>query len=159
MSKPLVGLIMGSQSDWPTLKTAAEILDQLGVPFESKIGSAHATPERMATYANGAAGLAPKVIVALRVWAPGPRGGSIGILGGGQLGRMLALAAARLGLKTHIYSDEADAPAFQVSTLSTHAAYNDNAALENFARACHAVTFEFENVPAATLDFVSRLAP
>src|SRR5260221_14598840 len=64
MSKPLVGLIMGSQSDWPTLKTAAEILDQLGVPFESKIVSAHRTPDRMATYAKGAAGRGLKVIVA-----------------------------------------------------------------------------------------------
>jgi len=64
MSKPLVGLIMGSQSDWPTLKTAADVLAQLDVPFESKIVSAHRTPDRMATYAKGAAGRGLKVIIA-----------------------------------------------------------------------------------------------
>jgi 5-(carboxyamino)imidazole ribonucleotide synthase len=95
----------------------------------------------------------------LRLSAPVAPGGTIGILGGGQLGRMLALAAARLGLKAHIYSDERDAPAFQVSALATHAPYNDEAALGKFARTCQAITFEFENVPAATLEFVSRLAP
>ena len=52
-------------------------------------------------------------------------GGTIGILGGGQLGRMLALAAARLGLKTHIYSDDPDAPAFQVCAARTHGSYDD----------------------------------
>ncbi|HTP77797.1 MAG TPA: 5-(carboxyamino)imidazole ribonucleotide mutase [Rhizomicrobium sp.] len=62
--KPLVGLIMGSQSDWPTLKAAAEILKALGVPHESRIVSAHRTPDRMATYAKGAAGRGLKVIIA-----------------------------------------------------------------------------------------------
>ena len=61
MSKPLVGLIMGSQSDWPTLKIAAEVLAQLDVPFESKIVSAHRTPDRMATYAKDAVGRGLKV--------------------------------------------------------------------------------------------------
>jgi 5-(carboxyamino)imidazole ribonucleotide mutase len=64
MSKPLVGLIMGSQSDWPTLKAATEILDPLGIAFETKIVSAHRTPDRMATYAKGAAGRGIKVIIA-----------------------------------------------------------------------------------------------
>src|SRR2546427_12779113 len=64
MSKPLVGLIMGSQSDWPTLKIAAEVLAQLDVPFESKIVSAHRTPDRMATYAKDAVGRGLKVIIA-----------------------------------------------------------------------------------------------
>jgi len=64
MPKSLVGLIMGSQSDWPTLKAAAEILDQLGIAFESKIVSAHRTPDRMTTYAKGAAGRGLKVIIA-----------------------------------------------------------------------------------------------
>jgi len=64
MSKSLVGLIMGSQSDWPTLKAAAEVLDQLGIAFESKIVSAHRTPDRMTTYAKGAAGRGLKVIIA-----------------------------------------------------------------------------------------------
>ena len=62
--KPRVGLIMGSQSDWPTLKAASEILSALGVPHESKIVSAHRTPERMSTYAKSAAGRGLKVIIA-----------------------------------------------------------------------------------------------
>jgi len=96
---------------------------------------------------------------ALKLEAPVAPGGTIGILGGGQLGRMLSLAAARLGLKTHIYSDERDAPAFQVCSLSTHASYGNKAALETFARSCNAVTFEFENIPNQTLEFVGNLAP
>ena len=66
---------------------------------------------------------------------PVPPGGTIGILGGGQLGRMLAMAAARVGLKAHIYSDVADAPAFQVCDAHTVAAYEDEAALAKFAKA------------------------
>lgn len=88
-----------------------------------------------------------------------PPGGTIGILGGGQLGRMLALAAARLGLKTHIYSPEADAPAFQVCAAHTHAAFDDEAALASFAQACDAVTFEFENVPAETIARLGTVYP
>ena len=90
---------------------------------------------------------------------PVPPGNTIGILGGGQLGRMLALAAARLGLKTHIYSDEADAPAFQVATTHTHAAYDDGASLCDFAAVCDAITFEFENVPSATIALLGREKP
>jgi 5-(carboxyamino)imidazole ribonucleotide synthase len=80
----------------------------------------------------------------------------IGILGGGQLGRMLSLAAARLGLKTHIYSDEQDAPAFDVAAAHTHAAYGDQAALAAFARSVDVITFEFENIPSDTLAFLAR---
>ncbi|HXL98423.1 MAG TPA: 5-(carboxyamino)imidazole ribonucleotide synthase [Rhizomicrobium sp.] len=94
-----------------------------------------------------------------RLTAPVAPGGTIGILGGGQLGRMLALAAARLGLKTHIYCDEADAPAFQVSQAHTHAAYDDKAALAKFAAACDAITFEFENIPEATVSHLAALKP
>jgi 5-(carboxyamino)imidazole ribonucleotide synthase len=83
-----------------------------------------------------------------------PPGGTIGILGGGQLGRMLALAAARLGLKTHIYSPEEDAPAFQVSAAHTIGAFDDTRRLAEFGRACDVVTFEFENVPAETIAFL-----
>jgi 5-(carboxyamino)imidazole ribonucleotide synthase len=82
-------------------------------------------------------------------------GATVGILGGGQLGRMLALAAARLGLKSHIYSDEAQACAFQVANARTHARYDDERALEAFAAAADIVTFEFENVPGATLHFLT----
>ena len=86
-------------------------------------------------------------------------GGVIGVLGGGQLGRMLALAAARLGLRAHIYSDEVDAPAFQVTALKTLARYDDEAALAKFADGCDAITFEFENIPAATIQFLSARKP
>ncbi|HEY8698732.1 MAG TPA: 5-(carboxyamino)imidazole ribonucleotide mutase [Rhizomicrobium sp.] len=61
---PRVGIIMGSQSDWPTLKAAAEILDQLGIAYESKIVSAHRTPDRLYSYAKAAAGRGLKVIIA-----------------------------------------------------------------------------------------------
>src|SRR5262249_41116760 len=63
-SMPDVGLIMGSQSDWPTLKAAAEILDALGIAHETKIVSAHRTPDRMASYAKSAHGRGLKVIIA-----------------------------------------------------------------------------------------------
>jgi 5-(carboxyamino)imidazole ribonucleotide synthase len=94
---------------------------------------------------------------AKRLSAPVPPGGTIGILGGGQLGRMLALAAARLGLKTHIYSPpNEDAPAFQVSDAQTLAAFDDKAALTKFAQACDVVTFEWENVPVATVEHIAQ---
>ncbi len=79
---------------------------------------------------------------------PVPPGGMIGIVGGGQLGRMLAMAAARLGLRTCIFNDAPDAPAFQVTPHHVVAPYEDIAALAAFAARCDAVTFEFENLPA-----------
>ncbi len=88
-------------------------------------------------------------------------GSTVGILGAGQLGRMLALAAARLGLKTHIYSDETG-PAIDVSPYATIAAFTDQDALENFARSVDIVTYEFENVPvtaAATVDQTCTVHP
>jgi 5-(carboxyamino)imidazole ribonucleotide synthase len=96
---------------------------------------------------------------AKRLSAPVAPGSTIGILGGGQLGRMLALAAARLGLKTHIYCDEDDAPAFDVCHARTFARYDDERSLAHFAVACDAVTFEFENVPARTAAFVAERTP
>jgi 5-(carboxyamino)imidazole ribonucleotide synthase len=92
-----------------------------------------------------------------RLTAPVPPGGTIGILGGGQLGRMLAMAAARLGLKAHIFSNEADSPAFQVCDAYTVAAYDDKAALAKFADVCDAITIEFENIPEATVALLSEL--
>jgi 5-(carboxyamino)imidazole ribonucleotide synthase len=92
-------------------------------------------------------------------FAPVSPGGTIGILGGGQLGRMLAMAAARLGLKVHIYSDERDAPAFQVCDAHTVARFDDETALAKFAAVCDAVTFEFENVPAAAAAVLSKAKP
>jgi len=86
-------------------------------------------------------------------------GGVIGILGGGQLGRMTALAAANLAYRCHIYCPDADSPAMQVSPLATVAAYHDEAALERFAAAVDVVTFEFENVPAATAVLLATRKP
>ena len=78
---------------------------------------------------------------------PVPPGGVIGIIGGGQLGRMLAMAAARLGLKAAIYNDENHAPAFQVTPLQIAAPYDDRNMLTGFAEICDVITFEFENLP------------
>ncbi|WP_319775079.1 5-(carboxyamino)imidazole ribonucleotide synthase [Breoghania sp.] len=83
-------------------------------------------------------------------------GSTIGILGGGQLGRMLALAAAPLGLKCHVYCPDEASPAFQVADAFTLAAYDDEAALAAFAEAVDVVTYEFENVPEATARFLSE---
>ena len=83
-------------------------------------------------------------------------GGSVGILGGGQLGRMMALAAAPLGYKVHIYCPDADSPAAQVADACTVAAYTDTAALAGFAQAVDVVTLEFENIPHHTVATLSE---
>jgi 5-(carboxyamino)imidazole ribonucleotide synthase len=88
-----------------------------------------------------------------------PPGSTIGILGGGQLGRMTALAAARLGYKTHVFANEADAPAAQVAAASTVAPFSDAAAVARFAAAIDVATCEFENVPAAALRRVAAKRP
>lgn len=77
-------------------------------------------------------------------------GGTIGIMGGGQLGRMLALSAAQLGYKCHIYCPEENSPAFQVADKKTIAAYENEEALTEFARSVDVATYEFENVPSQT---------
>lgn len=82
-------------------------------------------------------------------------GDTIGILGGGQLGRMLAMAAARLGLRTHVFSPEPGSPAAQVATASITAAFDDKTTLDTFARCVDAVTFEFENVPVETVTYLA----
>lgn len=81
-------------------------------------------------------------------------GATIGIIGGGQLGRMLAIAAARLGYRTHVFTPETDSPAQQVASQTTIAAYDDMAALKKFAESVAAVTYEFENIPHASLKFL-----
>jgi 5-(carboxyamino)imidazole ribonucleotide synthase len=83
----------------------------------------------------------------------------IGILGGGQLGRMLALAAARLGFKCHIFSPNPDSPAFDVVHRVTCADYADTQALDRFAADVDVVTYEFENVPAQTASFLAARVP
>ncbi len=88
-----------------------------------------------------------------------PPGSTIGILGGGQLGRMTAIAAARLGYRTHIFVNETDAPASQVSAMTTVAPFGDPAAVARFAAAIDVATCEFENVPAAALRRVAAKRP
>jgi len=83
---------------------------------------------------------------------PLPRGSTIGILGGGQLGRMLSMAAARLGYSTHIFEPQPEPPAGHVAAKVTTASYDDHPALEEFATQVDVITYEFENVPAASLD-------
>ena len=86
-------------------------------------------------------------------------GATIGILGGGQLGRMTAMAAARLGFRCHIYCPDPDSPAMQVTPQATVAAYDDQVALRAFAEAVDLVTFEFENVPGKTAEFLAAHRP
>jgi 5-(carboxyamino)imidazole ribonucleotide synthase len=86
-------------------------------------------------------------------------GSVIGIIGGGQLGRMSAMAAARLGYKCHVFTPEADSPASQVAALTIVAAYDDEPALRRFAAGVDVITFEFENVPAASLALLAAAKP
>ncbi len=91
-----------------------------------------------------------------RVVAPG---GTLGIIGGGQLGLMTSLAAARLGIKCHIYCPEAGSPAFSVSDAHTCAPYENLDALARFADSVDAVTFEFENIPADSVRVLAEHVP
>ncbi|HZH53702.1 MAG TPA: 5-(carboxyamino)imidazole ribonucleotide synthase [Microvirga sp.] len=86
-------------------------------------------------------------------------GSTLGILGGGQLGRMIAMAAAQLGLRTHVYCPDENSPAFDVCAEHTLAPYDDEPALIRFAKAVDAITYEFENVPGATAATLSAHAP
>ncbi len=97
-------------------------------------------------------------MIAQRVQPLGPDA-TIGILGGGQLGRMLALAAARLGFKCHVLCPDPHSPAFDVVRRVTEADYADMAALDRFANDVDVVTYEFENVPAETATFLSARKP
>ncbi len=85
-----------------------------------------------------------------------PPGSTIGILGGGQLGRMTALAAARLGYQCHIYCPGADEPAVAVSARHTQGAFDNRVALETFAKAVDVVTLEWENVPLQAMETIGR---
>ncbi len=86
-------------------------------------------------------------------------GQTIGILGGGQLGRMLSQAASRLGLKTHIYAPSIECPAAHISSQFTEGAYDDAESVIAFARQCDAVTYEFENIPSVTAKAASSASP
>lgn len=86
-------------------------------------------------------------------------GSTLGVLGSGQLGRMFAIAARRLGYRVHVLSPDDDTPTGQVADLEVRAAYDDLDAVAEFARGVSVVTFEFENVPAATTEACERFAP
>ena len=90
---------------------------------------------------------------------PLPQGACIGILGGGQLGRMLAVAASRLGLKAHIFEPGANPPAGHVADQVTTASYEDDAALRRFAQSVDVITYEFENIPTSALDILEQIRP
>jgi 5-(carboxyamino)imidazole ribonucleotide synthase len=86
-------------------------------------------------------------------------GSTLGVLGSGQLGRMFAIAARRLGYRVHVLSADDDTPAGQVADLEIRADYLDLEAVERFARGVSVVTFEFENVPSATTEIAERFCP
>jgi 5-(carboxyamino)imidazole ribonucleotide synthase len=86
-------------------------------------------------------------------------GSTIGILGGGQLGRMLAMAAARLGYRVIIFDPDPSAPAAQVANRHIVAGYGDKSALADFAKACDVVTYEFENVPVGAAQQIAQVTP
>ena len=83
-------------------------------------------------------------------------GATIGVMGGGQLGRMFAIAARRMGYRVHTFSPEKNGPAAQFSDCATAASYDDEAAVARFARQIDVLTFEFENIPAATIAWAAR---
>lgn len=91
--------------------------------------------------------------------SPLPPGSVIGIIGGGQLGRMTALAAARLGYRTHVLCPEPDSPCAQVTDRHSWTSYDDHAALAHFAKSVDVVTLEFENVPCETIRVLQQWVP
>jgi 5-(carboxyamino)imidazole ribonucleotide synthase len=93
------------------------------------------------------------------VIAPILPGAAIGVLGSGQLGRMFAIAARRMGYRVHTFSPDQDTPTGQIADVEVVAPYNDLDAVANFARSVAVVTFEFENVPAPTAQAANRCAP
>jgi 5-(carboxyamino)imidazole ribonucleotide synthase len=91
-----------------------------------------------------------------RMLKPGSR---IGILGGGQLGRMLAVAASRLGFTSHIFDPNVNSPASQVTCKTLTASYEDKSALIKFANSVDIITYEFENIPTSALDILEKIVP
>jgi len=101
----------------------------------------------------------PSTLITRHTSLPVLPGATLGVLGSGQLGRMFALAARQMGYRVHTYSPERDTPTGQVADAETSAPYEDLDAARAFARGVDAVTFEFENVPAATVEAVAEFAP
>src|SRR5262245_16321894 len=90
---------------------------------------------------------------------PIPPGATLGVLGSGQLGRMFAIAARRLGYRVHVYSPDNDTPAGQVADVEIREDYLDLDRIAEFARGVSVITFEFENVPSATAETAAKFAP
>ena len=86
-------------------------------------------------------------------------GSAIGVIGGGQLGRMLAIAARRMGYRVHAFEPQPDSPAGQLCDVEINAPYADTARLEAFAHGVDAVTFEFENIPISAIDRIAAIRP
>src|SRR5438128_1036598 len=86
-------------------------------------------------------------------------GAAVGVLGSGQLGRMFAIAARRMGYRVHTLSPDSDTPTGQVADREINASYDDLDAVRNFARNVNVVTFEFENVPAAAAAAAVEIVP
>jgi 5-(carboxyamino)imidazole ribonucleotide synthase len=85
-----------------------------------------------------------------------PPGATIGVMGGGQLGRMFALAARHMGYRIHVFTPDHDSPAAQVSDYVTEADFRDEKAVRDFARTVNLLTFEFENIPNETIEWCAR---
>jgi 5-(carboxyamino)imidazole ribonucleotide synthase len=112
--------------------------------------------EQIVVFCFGVSNEATEVqLISKAVMRPGC---TLGILGGGQLGRMMAMAAAQLGLRAHIYAPDDNSPAFEVAADVTIAPYEDEANLVRFAKAVDVVTYEFENVPSETAAILSAHA-
>src|SRR6056297_3086268 len=107
----------------------------------------------------GATPFRPPFQMSHKMTDPLTTGATIGILGGGQLGRMLSVAAARLGFKTCIFEPGGDCPASHVANFHFKAEYTDEDALRRFADSVDVITFEFENIPASALDVLERITP
>ncbi len=88
-----------------------------------------------------------------------PPGSTIGLLGGGQLGRMFGIAARRMGYRVHTFEPSPDSPAGQISDQEFNGAYTDRDLVETFVRSVDVVTFEFENIPAEVVDRISQSKP
>src|ERR671933_159246 len=86
-------------------------------------------------------------------------GATVGVLGGGQLGRMLALAARRMGYRVHVLSPESNSPAGQAADRERVAPYSDLEAVREFAQSVSVVTLEFENVPTSTVEEIASFVP
>src|SRR5437899_2577145 len=149
MAVPVVGVIMGSQSDWATLRHAAAVLDEFGIAHERRIVSAHRTPHRLVDYAAGARGRGLKVIIA----------GAGGAAHRPGMVAALTSPAVRRGYRTVILTPETEAPASQVTDRTILAEYDNYEALTRFAELVDVATYEFENVPVEPVIWLAERIP